>query len=224
MNRCGTMRPGERGFSVVEELVAMALFLIVFLAVVATYVPNLAIHNSGERKVDVQQNARLALADMAREIRMAGYFPENFTDAPADPPLAVPLRVAGEGVLAIYGDTNGSGASAVSLYCLDGGLLRRTRGPVDSTASYTCSTGDILAEDAVGLTFTYFDENNAVVGGGAGFLLDGVDAGATAAIDDTDERDSVRKVVVTLTTREELPHGEQQLFTLTSQVQLRNVN
>jgi Tfp pilus assembly protein PilW len=210
----------ERGFSVLEALVSMALFLIVFVAVVATYLPNLAIHNSGESKVDVQQNARLALSDMARAIRMAGYFPENFASPAADPPLAVPIRLGGPTLLAIYGDTNGSGASTVTMFCQDGTFLRRTRGAVGLAASYTCSAGEIVADSVAGVTFTYFDENNAIVGGS---LLDGAAAGAVPAVTNTADRGRVRKVVIALTTVQELPHGEQQLYTLSSEVRLRNV-
>jgi Tfp pilus assembly protein PilW len=217
-------RRSSAGFSLIEALVSMSLFLMVLLAVLLTYSKNRELYTSGERKIDVQQNARLALASMAREIRMAGYFPENFTDPPASPALANPLRVATDATLAIYGDADGSGASSVFLYCLDGETLRRGKADVASVDAYTCGEGEVMAESAAGLQFTYYDDDNNPVPSppATPYELDGQDAGALPDMSDTTERGSIRRIVITLTTREERMHGGPLLYTLTSDVVLRN--
>jgi type II secretory pathway pseudopilin PulG len=215
---------GERGFSLIETMISMTLFLFILIAVMTTYQPNREIQASGERRVDVQQNARLALADMARDIRTAGYFPENFGSPPADPPLATPIRVATDSALAVYGDTDGSGASTVLLYCLEDGLLLKARDVVDDSGSYVCGGGQVLAEGATALQFQFYDANGDPVGAGSTFELDDQGTGGVPDMSETAERDSVRKVVITLVMRDQLPRRGEYFYTLTSEVVLRNVS
>jgi type II secretory pathway pseudopilin PulG len=215
----------EAGFSLVETLVSMAIFLFVLLAVFASYTPNRAIQARGERQVDVQQNARLALDEMTREIRMAGYFPENFDDPPADPALGAPVRIATDSALAVYGDTDGSDASAITLFCLDGTVVRLNRGPVDDIGSYGCA-GEVIAESVGDLQFRYYDGDNNPLPAPptAPFELDGQAVGAIADLADLTERDAVRKIAITLTTTADGgPRREAHVYALTSEVTLRNV-
>jgi Tfp pilus assembly protein PilW len=216
----------QAGFSVVEALVSMAIFLFVLLAVFTTYTPNREIQARGETRVDVQQNARLALAEMAREIRMAGYFPENFASPPANPQLASGIRLATNDTLAVYGDTNGSGASTVSLFCITGGQVRKGRAGVAQVAAYTCSSGQIIAESATNLEFRYYDENNNPVPSppAATFQLDSQAPGAVPNMANSTLRDSVRKIAITLTTTGDSSNRDPQVYALTSEVTLRNAN
>jgi prepilin-type N-terminal cleavage/methylation domain-containing protein len=215
----------ERGFTLAETMVAMTIFLFILLAVMTTYSPNREIQVSGERRVDVQQNARLALADMARDIRTAGYFPENFAPTPADPPLATAVRLGTDEVLGIYGDTDGSGASTLLFYCLQGDRLLKIRGAVNSAGSYTCSGGQVIAERAADLQFRYYDaSNNPIPDSSGSFQLDDQAAGGVPTLVDTTERAGVRKVVITLVMRDELPRRGEYLYALTSEIMLRNVS
>jgi type IV pilus assembly protein PilW len=63
----------NRGFTIVELLVAMAEGLIVLAALYALF----TVHNrhfaNQEQRTEMQQNARIAMEMMTREIRMAGY-------------------------------------------------------------------------------------------------------------------------------------------------------
>ena len=52
----------QRGFTMLEALVSMAVFLSLLTAVLVTYSPSRQIYKSGALKADVQQNARLAMA------------------------------------------------------------------------------------------------------------------------------------------------------------------
>ena len=147
-------RRGWSGFTLIEVLVSLAIFVVVITTIVVALDSNRGTFLRGERKMDVQQNARLALGAIAREIRMAGYFPENFSSPAADPPLAGALRIATNGALAIYGDADGSGTSNVFVYCLDGDVLRRGKGVVDDATTYWCPGGEMLAEHVTGLSFS----------------------------------------------------------------------
>lgn len=217
-------RTNERGFSVLEALISLVLFVIVLTAALSVYMPSRMIFTRGERKTDVQQNARLAMADMARQIRMAGYFPENFSDAPPDPPIAVPVLVATSDFLAIHGDVDNSNVSNAFGYCLDGSLLRRTRAATDDAGAYSCSAGDVLAENVTGLRFTYYDGNGNPVPDppSTPYALDGENPGSVPDLDDTTTRGSVRRVVVTLTVEAPTPHGGTQVYHLASDAWLRN--
>ena len=212
--------------TLLELIIGAAIFLVVLLAAYQVFDASHATYSSGQRKVDVQQNARAAMDELMRQIRVAGYFPENFTIPPPATPLVNPIQVAANNALAIYGDVDGSGASNVFLYCLDGTLLRRTRAAQGAAAAYTCASGDIVADNITSLSFTYFDANNNPVPNppAAPYRLDGEGVGAAPAFASTAERGAVRSVLITLTAQEDVPFQQAQTYTLTSSVRLRNLN
>jgi hypothetical protein len=212
--------------TLVELIVGAAIFLVVMLAAYQVFDASRATYSSGQRKVDVQQNARAAMDELMRQIRVAGYFPENFTTPPPATPLVNPIQVAANNALAIYGDVDGSGVSNVFLYCLDGTLLRRTRGAQGAAAAYTCGGGDIVADNITGLSFTYFDASNNPLPNPptAPYQLDGEAVGAAPVFASTAERGAVRCVQITLTAQEDVPFQQAQTYTLTSSVRLRNLN
>jgi prepilin-type N-terminal cleavage/methylation domain-containing protein len=177
----------QQGFSLIELVIGMAIFLLVLLAVYQLFDTGSATYRSGQRKVDVQQNARVALDEVVRQLRMAGYFPENYNTDTTDN-LANPraLHVAASTGLAVYGDLDGScttdpcappNSSNVFLYCLetDKGArkvyIRRVKGPTGDANSYRCVanpgpgvTSDILAELA---DLTYARNSDAIIDGTA---------------------------------------------------------
>jgi len=159
-----------QGFTLIELLIATGILLVVLLGIYNMFDTNRQTYVSGTRKVDVQQNARVALDQIAREIRMAGYFPENFPNSTLTNPQAI--QIAQNNGLAILGDADGSGVSKLFLYCLyknnttqKYNIIRKWTAvafvggvfnPVPPAAAYTCSVenvpnvrvGDILAEVA----------------------------------------------------------------------------
>jgi prepilin-type N-terminal cleavage/methylation domain-containing protein len=162
------IRSRQRGFSLLELVIGMAIFLLVLLAVYQLFDTGSATYRSGQRKADVQQNARVALDEVVRQLRMAGYFPENYNTNAGDN-LVNPraIHVAASTGLAVYGDLDGSctadpcaapNSSNVFLYCLSTDTanrkvyVRRIKGAPGVASSYTCAGGDILAELA-DLTF-----------------------------------------------------------------------
>jgi prepilin-type N-terminal cleavage/methylation domain-containing protein len=221
---------GLPGFTLIELLIGVVLFLLILLGIYEMFDSGHLTFVKGERKLDVQQSARLAMDTMARELRMAGYFPENFDTNTASnlAPAATAIHVAAAGSLAISGDLTGGCnpagipacpdySSKVYLYCLSGTTLLRkatdfttpTSG-VPPAAAYTCG-GDVLAENVAVLTFSYYDANNG--------LLSALPLNAA-------DRDNVRTVVITLVATEAVPGPGQapQTFTLTQSVRLRNRN
>ena len=67
-------RPGnDRGFSLVELMVAAALMGLVAMAIFSLYQTSQRSASTEAQVVDVQQNVRVALQQMARDVRMAGF-------------------------------------------------------------------------------------------------------------------------------------------------------
>ena len=246
MRRRSVQRVG--GFTLIELLIAMSIFLIVLLGIYQMFDTNRATYVSGMRKVDVQQNARVALDAITRELRMAGYFPENYdTDLTTTPSLAkqVGILIATDNGLVVYGDLDGTcnptqgpcpaNSSSVFLYCFDSisyTILRKRSTDVTIAASFSCSGGDVLAENITMLQFTYYDGSNNPVPNppNVTYALDGQTLNKVPAFDVNlpipDVRTTIRTIVVTLVAAEAVPiPGQQpQRFTLTSSVRLRNIN
>ncbi len=63
---------GERGFSLLELLVVMAIFLMVIAAVYALYNTQLKTVHIEEDVIEVQQNLRVAVDILSRDVTMAG--------------------------------------------------------------------------------------------------------------------------------------------------------
>jgi len=173
----------QQGFSFVELLIGLAIFLLVLLAVYQVFDTGTATYRSGQVKADVQQNARVALDELVRQLRMAGYYPENFdTDGTNDLLLSAnnqKIQVATTGGLAVRGDLDGTcnptagpcpaNSSSVFLYCVETDkpnrkvYLRRKKGATGAAASYQCTAGagsDILAELA---DLTYRRDSDTII-------------------------------------------------------------
>ena len=221
------MRPallrGQEGFTMVEMLIALTIFLLILMGIFQIFEPSSAAYSASQRKLDVQQNARIAMDMMVRQIRVAGYFPENFdTDTTND--VANSVQIATDAALAVAGDLDQSGATNAFLFCLDTSGLRRVKGALGAATSYTCGSGDILAESVTSLGFAYYDANNNPIPNPptGPYQLDGQAAGVAPAFLNTTQRSAVRRVVITLTAREAVPNQPAQTYTLTSDVRLRN--
>ena len=79
-----------RGFSLVEMLIGSTVFVVVLLAILMILDISQRDYASGAAKSDVQENVRVALESMARELRMAGYAPSSTPNSDcAAPPCGV---------------------------------------------------------------------------------------------------------------------------------------
>ncbi len=63
----------ERGFTLLEFLITVSIFCIILSSVYMVHETNKASYSRSETRMDIQQNARVALAAMEKELRMAGY-------------------------------------------------------------------------------------------------------------------------------------------------------
>ncbi len=216
------MSKSERGFTLVEALVAMGILLFVLLSLATAYEVNQSTYRQAEDQIDLQQNARLAMTEIARSVRMAGYFPENFG---AGPSRSHPVQIGTERAVALHGDTDGNGASEVVLYCRVGETLRRVRAAEGSAGAYLCVGGEVIAEHVTDLRFEYLDADGAPLPDStdAAFALDGEALGAVPEWDDATQRDGVRRISISLTTSADAPPGKlRPAYTIATVVELRN--
>jgi hypothetical protein len=204
-------------------------------------------YTAGARKVDVQQSGRVGMDMLVRQIRMAGYFPENF-DTPGTGNDVAPadrnsIHVATPTALANYGAANGCldanndqicddpqpvGRSQVFLFCLAGNTLLSKAGPLGAASSYDCADTamtQVVADNITGLTFAYFDQDHNQLPGPAGGTLDGQGLGGLpGGFGLGTDRAAVRTIVITMTAQENVPGQAPQTYTLTTNIRLRNMN
>jgi len=220
------MRPvafrGQDGFTLVELMVAMSIFMLILVGVFQVFDPSRNAYQVSEHKLGVQQNARVAMDRMARQIRMAGYFPENIDNNNAND-LSNSIQVATESALSVAGDLDNTGASSAYTFCLSSGL-RRVQGALGAAGSYTCANGQLMAESVTALSFAYFDSaNNPVPNPPTGpYNLDAQGLGAAPTFVNVAQRSIVRRIVIMVTARESVPGQPAQTYTLASDVRLRN--
>jgi type IV pilus assembly protein PilW len=71
----------SKGFSLIELLIAIAVFGIVVAGIIGAFTDQLRSHNTQQRILDMQQNARAAMYYMTRELKMAGLDPTGDANA-----------------------------------------------------------------------------------------------------------------------------------------------
>ncbi len=208
------------GFTLLECMVVMAMFLVTMYAVYAVYDAGVLNYTKGSRKWDVQSRARFALERLAFEIRMAGYA------APSK--LPDPVVIATDDTISIHADTDGAGAKYVTY------SRRDCTGTVGSTLYRTVSTtafcgSEALVDGVTALTFSYYE-----LGGvplpypvTSPYALDG-QAAITGAATPTapaagGQRDRVRQVKIALTVQQAGWNDVTVPYTATTDVTLRNL-
>jgi len=188
----------------IEALVASTLFVIVLFAVYLMYETNQATYAKGEEKVDIQQNARVALDIMEKELRTAGYDPSG-TGTPAI--HTAPLSSSG---IRFITDLDGDGVtekiqytreliSGTSYYNIYKEVWKWNSGA--SPPSWGTSTKVPIAEKITNLTFSYYDATN----------------------NSTTDPTAVRRITISITASNNVPGQGIQSFTITSDIKLRNM-
>src|SRR3990172_815269 len=74
---------GQAGFSLAEILMATAISSVVLLALYLLYDINQVTFVKGEQQAELQQNARIAMDRIVRELRLAGFDPQTPPIIPA---------------------------------------------------------------------------------------------------------------------------------------------
>jgi len=214
----------QDGFTLVEMMVAISIFLLILVGVFQVFDPSNRAYLNSQHKLGVQQNGRVAMDTIVRQLRMTGYFPENLDNNTAND-VSNRIQAASDTQLAVAGDLDGSGSSSAFTFCLDSGGLRVVKGPIGTAASYTCSTGTVLAESVTALSFAYFDSANTPIPNPptGPYNLDSVALGGAPTFATTTQRAAVARIVIKLTARENVPGGQPaQTYDLASDVRLRN--
>lgn len=141
----------ERGFTLVELLIAMAISGIVLGALVSTFIIQSKSYDLQEQICEMTQTARAAMDMITREVKIAGYDP---TPTGFD---GIPYNAS---QLQILADLNGDGDTADSnediIYTYDAANLQIDRN--------TGGGAQPFAENIQTFTFAYLDENgNATI-------------------------------------------------------------
>lgn len=146
-----------KGFTILELVVSLSLFLIVLTAIYMVYATSSNTYTWGEERTDNQQNARIALAVMERELRQVGYDPSSAI-ASGNPYVLVGTATQVEFVGDV--DMNGTTDKVRYTYVAASKTITRevstwTGGSFPAYASPV----PVFAEGITGLTLTYY--NNA---------------------------------------------------------------
>lgn len=172
------MSHNERGYTLAEMLVVCAIVGLVMASLLGLVVSGQKAFWYGTTQVDAQQTARVAVERMVKEIREAGYYPQNpdtspvtCTAAPCYAFNAIANGPTASSVTLQY-DWNGDGVSAASgmvndpVLCATGTACRGERvaysfssGALTRQEIGVDTTPQTIASGISSLSFTYFDEN-----------------------------------------------------------------
>ena len=93
--------PSERGFTIAELVVAMALSGVLMAGIYSAYYSQQKAYVAQDQVTEMQQNLRVALYHLESEVRMAGYDPTQEAEAG--------ILIANRGEMQIAKDDNGDG-------------------------------------------------------------------------------------------------------------------
>ena len=161
------MKLPNRGFSLVELMVATVLGLIISLAVVRSFMGSKEGFMLTQSNTDMQQNGRFALSFLVEGAQMAGFRPVNSFRNSAFPALGA----WGEGQ--IIGGTDGASSAdtlRVRFYGYDDAYMRDCMGN-------TVADADLINFNYVTQEYAVVNENLtcAIDGGAAQILVEGVE-------------------------------------------------
>lgn len=187
----------QAGFSLLELLIVALILTVVLFAIYSMYVTNMTTATWGNKKAEHQQNLRVALEMMQREIRMAGYDPSNTGVTPAIQDAT--LSPTG---LTFIADIDGDNVTDKVQYTFDQASQTITRSFWNWNSGWTSvSTNEVVADGVSSLSLTY---------------KDGADSVTTQAA-------SVRKITIAITAISGETGSQAPAFNLTSDVRLRNL-
>jgi len=167
MGMFGTSRLDDKGFTLIELLIAMLIGSVVMAAVMVSFQSQHNTYLAQDEVVEMQQNARVAMDMLVRDIRSAGYDPNNLgagiTTVDISPDgVAATLTFTREDALAAAGLETISYslydafefATPPSNDGLDDDLALQV-----TTAAGTTAGRQVVAENISRLEFRYLDES-----------------------------------------------------------------
>lgn len=213
------------GFTLMEVLVTGTLGALLVVTIYMMFETNQSTFNKGETDTDLQQNARVAMDRLVRELRMVRFDPQATPIIPS--PCATAIQSATSTSIRFIGDVDPDPIADYSCpsppcterveytYDAAGKRIRREEWP-RLTGSTSCvndsdwsSSGGAhpLAEKISGLTFAYYDANNNPI---------------TAPVAAAD-LGNIRRITITLTTSATLPREGPRSYAIRSEVRPRNL-
>ncbi len=174
----------ERGFTLAEMMVVCAIVGLVMASILGLVMSGQQAYWYGTTQVDAQQTVRVAMERMVKEIREAGYYPQNPITAPTAIPSGCaavpcynfnPFGTMSSSSLTIQYDWNGDGSSSVGsvndpILCATGTACRGEQ------VTYAFSSGTLtrqelgidgspvtIASGISSLAFTYLAEDGVTV-------------------------------------------------------------
>jgi type II secretory pathway component PulJ len=223
--------------TLVEVLISGALISVVMASVYVLYIAMHDTWHKGELKADLQQNARVGLAQMTQEMRMAGYDPPvGSPPKPVIPQIVLvpraPLRAATAQCFSFIADVSGDGTADQITYEFDSvkKTLRRRVDNWSGSPEYKFSGGTFqpLALSIESLTFSYFDVNNVQLKMTNFASTHRCPPVKGAPVENIwqltfEQLAQVRRVAITLKSQGSRPGVPSESYTLTSDVRLRNL-
>ena len=158
-----SINSSQNGFSLIELMVTMAIASILMAGIYTFYQNQLKSHITQQQMVDMQQDARAAMYMMTRELRMAGYDPQN---------TGATIRTANVAQMAFDSDSDGAADGVINdterfFYALsndadedglaDGTPCNLLRGSWDAPAVPVSKDMFPLALNIDALNFVYLD-------------------------------------------------------------------
>jgi prepilin-type N-terminal cleavage/methylation domain-containing protein len=158
----------EKGFTLVELMIAMVISAIVMTSVYSVYSAQQRSYIVQEGVAAMHQNLRAAMYFMEREIRMAGCDPKGSANAAIEGAETSRIRIS----MDFRGQALGSPPDGHVLvaqherieYFLDGSNLVRDLNPIDDYDAKTPEEKNdmVIAENIQSLKFTYRDSTSAI--------------------------------------------------------------
>ena len=192
----------QGGFTLLEALVAMAVFGIFVASMSIGLATCNIIWARGQSRAEVQQHGRIALDRIAREIRVSGYDPAGVI---ATLPSPHAIQIAQSDRLTFVGDVDRDGTLDEVTFRLAAGRLLREFASWDGT-SFPAATPAELGNGFATLGFTYYDGN---------------DAELPAPVDSTTLHDVRRITIAVVTTASTI--GKEASMRLVEDVRVRNL-
>jgi len=216
----------------IEILVSTALFAMMSAGIYVLYTAMLGTYAKGELRAEVQQNARVAMAQIVQDLRGAGYDPTGTLAVVTLPPNAA-VRAAQGTCLSFIGVTAPGGAetSVQISYMFDASettLHRRVDSWIAApTNAFTGGSFQPLSQSIQSVQFTYYDADGAALAltsQSAPEFCPPASTGTTPTPPQLSYEDlrRVRRVGITLRAQARPPGGADEVYILTSDVDLRN--
>jgi type II secretory pathway component PulJ len=200
------MRERQSGVSVIELLVAITLFAVFLGGALAFYLVHQRAMARGQEKIEVHQNARVALASLARELRAAGYDPDGVIPEQA---TASAIQSADSETVTFLADVDVDGEMDRVTYRLAGTSLLRETAPWNGSSFSTGVTSEV-AGGIVALSFEYFDDATP----------DNESIPAPVSVADLER---IRRITLGIVARRPSTADSDETFVLKTDVMLRNL-